>query len=141
MTFINSQLKEKVIISHEVKIGKLYFLENIVFSEIKEGKHLSIKSANEYLSLISEFYGSTKPFGYVSNRINTFSIEALDFPKFTNILKNLKVFVAVSYSHFDKMNMEIERQFCKVPYHGAENIIESYNYVNDYLKRNTALIA
>ncbi len=141
MIFTNSKLKEMAIVSHELEIGRLHFLENMVFSEIKEGKHLSLKTANEYLSLIAEFYGSTNSFGFVSNRINTFSIEALDFPKFTNILKNLKVYVAISYTHFDRMNIEIERQFCKIPYLGFETIIDAYNYVNDYLRRNATLIA
>lgn len=140
MIFINSQLKGKIVISHELDIGNLHFLKNMVFSEIKEGKHLSIQNTKEYFNLISDFYGNNS-FGYVSNRINTYSIEALDLPKFTNVLTSLKIFATVDYSHFNRMNTEIEKQFCKVPYLGFESIIDSYNYVNDYLERNTILIA
>ncbi len=141
MQFKNSPLEKMTIISHESEIGNLYFIENMVFSEIKEGKHLSLKTAYDYLNVISNFYGDTKPFGYVSNRINKFSIEALDYPKFTKLLKNLKVYAAINYTHFNKMNMEIEKQFCKIPYRGFENIIDSYNYVNNYLNNDEALTA
>jgi len=139
MAFINSQLKQKIISSHDLEIGRLHFLENMVISEIREGKHLSFKSGNSYLKLISDFYGKQKPYGFISNRVNTFSIEALDFPKFTTILTNLKVYAAIGYTHFDKMNMDIEKQFCKVHYRDFDTIKESYNYINGYLKQKLCI--
>jgi len=135
MTLIESQLKQKIITSKDSKIGTLHFLENMVISEIKEGMHLSFKSSYNYLRQIADFYGDNKPYGFISNRVNTFSIEALDFPKFINILTHLKVYAAISYSHFDKMNMEIERQFCRVHYKDFETIMDSYHYVNKYLQK------
>jgi len=134
MKLIDSNLKDEVLKSYNFALGNLYLMENVAISEINEGRHMSVNSADDYLYALSEFYGEEKKFGYISNRINSFSVEALDFRKFTDILKNLKVFYTVAYKHQDEINVDIEKKFCNIPYKGWSSLNEAYDHLNEYIK-------
>ncbi|WP_299887975.1 hypothetical protein [uncultured Lacinutrix sp.] len=133
MKLRDSELFRDSIESYQLEIGNLYLFENIAISEINEGKHLCVDTADDYVSILSDFYGTAKPFAYISNRVNSFSIAAIDFPKFVNVLKNLKAFSTVSYRRFDEMNIQVEKQFCKLPYKKFKSLIDAYKIMNDYI--------
>lgn len=130
MKTIESNLKPGVIEAHHFEIGDLYFFENIVISEIHEGKHLCLDTAIDYLNAISRFYGHKKPFGYISNRINSFSIEALEFPDFISMLKNLKAFSTITYKNIDDRTADLERQFCPIPYSKSNSLYDGFINLN-----------
>lgn len=135
MKIIESELNKNVIVSHKIDIGYLHFFESFVVSEINEGRHFCYDSSYDHLSLISDFYGTEQPFGYISNRVNTFSTEAIDLPKLLKSLNNLVLISVVVYTHFDSINIDLEKKFCQVPYKGFDNLIESYNYTNNFIKQ------
>ena len=133
MKTIESNLRPGIIEAHNFIIGNLYLFENIAVSEIHEGKHLCLETANDYLSAISKFYGNKKSFGYISNRINSFSIEALEFPEFIAFLKNLKAFSTITYKNIDDMTSDIERQFCPIPYEKYDSLYDGFICMNKKL--------
>lgn len=130
MKTIESNLKSRIIEAQHFEMGDLYFFENLVISEIHEGKHLCLETANDYLIAISEFYGDKKPFGYISNRVNSFSIEALDFPVFIDILENLKEFLTITYKNADEMNAGVEKLFCPITYEKSNSLHDGFISVN-----------
>lgn len=133
MKFINSNLSNQVLESHTVKSGKLYFLKNIVVAEFNEGVHIDFNSSQEYIGLILDFYGDERPFGYICNRINDFSISPLDYPKFNRALNNLSIYGIVFNNRFDRINFNIEKRFCDKPYKGYNDLYTAFNQVSIFV--------
>ncbi|WP_452219773.1 hypothetical protein [Lacinutrix salivirga] len=133
MLVLDSSLRKEFVKSHFLEIGNLFFFKNYVISEVNEGVHFSYSSAKEYILLIAQHYKNHKVLGYISNRVNTFSIEALDYPKLLTAIPNIEVFCTVTYSYFDSMNVDIEKQFCKKPYLSCSSLLEATQIIKDRL--------
>ena len=134
MKIINSELSDKIIEQHSVKLGQFYFLKDLVVAEINDGEHIDFESSQNYLKLINKFYGTEKPFGYICNRINYFSISPLDYPKFIKEMPNLSIFGIVHNNHFDRMNYEVEKRFCIKPYKSYNDLNLAYKKVKSFIE-------
>jgi len=106
---IASQVKKVI----KTQIGVLYFFNDIVISEFYEGVHVSYENSIEIINSIINYFGDSKPFGFVSNMINSYSIEPLDTLKFKDEISNMASYGVVSYNEAGKMNAMIENSFCK----------------------------
>lgn len=113
MTIKDSTLAKHVKKTSGLDIGKLYFFNNIVVSEFKEGAHVTYENAQELIKVIKAYFGSSKPFGFISNMVNSYSMNPTDSPKFKGELKNLMAYGVVSYTTAGRLNAEIENNFCK----------------------------
>ena len=134
MKIINSKLSDQILEYHAIGLGQFYFLKDIVVAEINEGVHVDFKASKEFISLISDFYRTEKPVGYICNRINNFSISPLDYPKLISSLPNLTIFGIIHNNHFDRMNYEIEKRFCNRPYKSFTDLYSAFNQVNNFVK-------
>jgi len=105
-----------------------------VVAEINEGVHIDFQASKEFIPLISDFYGTEKPYGYICNRINNFSISPLDFPKLNRSLPNLIIFGIVHNNHFDRMNYKIEKRFCNKPYKSYSDLYSAFSQVSTFIK-------
>ncbi|RAJ16290.1 hypothetical protein [Olleya aquimaris] len=133
MNIIDSVIFNHVIKEQTFEIGQLYFFEHLILIQINDGMHVSIDTAQDCFKAIYDFYGTEKPFGYISNRINEYSIEVLDYPKHNSLFPNLKMYGVIGYSQINEMNFNIERQFCDIPYIEFKNLNDAYTYVNNYV--------
>lgn len=124
-----SDLVPEIIDVFQNEIGTLYFLKNIVISEINDGVHINYSTSLKVFEAIKSFYIDCESFGYISNRINDYSITPLDFGKFHDHFPNLKVFATVTYSELNKMNTDLEKRFCKVPYKNFTDLISAKQWV------------
>ncbi|WP_299887978.1 hypothetical protein [uncultured Lacinutrix sp.] len=142
MKIIESPLYNLVLETHNLDIGIFYFFNNIIISEIKEGVHIDLKNSKSFFETTNKFY-QDRPFVYISNRINKFSISPLDFAKFSFELNNVKAYSAIVYnSFFDKMNAEIEKRFSHIPFYIAINLEDAFNWSNNIVNdRNRPLTA
>jgi hypothetical protein len=98
------------------------------------------------------YFGNSKPFGLVANRINSYSITLLETMDVRIILPNLAAYGIVSHDDAGRMNAVIESHFCTSENISFDNIyeglgsvykrvmralplpIKSNNSVNSYLK-------
>ena len=135
MKLLDSKLSDHIIETHSVKSGKLYFLKDIVVAEFNEGVHIEFDSSQEYISTIIDFYGHARPFGYVCNRINDFSISPLDYPKFNKALSNLAMYGIVHKNHFDRINYTLEKRFCDKPYKGYNDLYTAFKQVSIFVQK------
>jgi hypothetical protein len=112
MTIENSTLKDHVTATSDLDLGRFYFLNNFVITEFKEGVHLTYENTKELFKLAKKHFGSNL-FGYVSNRVNNYSVSPTDYPLFDNELSNISVFGVVCYNQNNKSNIDIENRFSK----------------------------
>jgi len=61
--------------------GVFYFFEKFVVAEINEGEHFSYEYAKEIIDFSYIHYGSSAKIAYISNRINSYSVELALYSK------------------------------------------------------------
>jgi len=140
MLIKNSKYYSKVLESFKTDMGNVHFFENLIISEVNEGKHFSFKNGKDYVDLMLDFYGTSKPIGYISNRMHQFSVNPLDFDKFFDTLPNLKCMTTVYYNAYNLKNIDIERQFCKIPYYKFEDVNKAYDYINTLILNKSTVV-
>jgi hypothetical protein len=110
MSITQLKLYENITCHKSIDVGELYFFENFVVAEFKEGVNLSFDTFNEARIAIKEQFGSND-FGFIGNRINSYSILVTDGPSFNEEFKNLKAYAVVSHSFITEKIFEIENHF------------------------------
>lgn len=135
MKLINSTLSKSILKTYKIEVGEFHFFQNMVIAEINEGIHMDFEKSKEHIQLIQRFYGNRKPFGYVCNRVNTFSVSPLDYIKFNNALGNLEIYGIIHSNHFDKLNFDVEKRFCNKPFLAFNDVESAYKNINGYLEK------
>lgn len=131
----NALVYNKIIDARHFEIGDVYIFKNFVITQINHGKHVTINSSKELIDYISSIYGNKKPFVYLSNRINKYSIELLDYPKHSNLFPNIIAYGVVGYSAFNKLNVNMENKFSIKPVFDFSSIEEAVNYSNNIVNK------
>jgi hypothetical protein len=115
----------------DTDIGMIYFYENIVIFEAKEGIIMSYKTGFSILLKGLNYLGS-KRWVLISNRVHSYSIKPMDY-KYLNKVPTLSAVVVVNYSELGHSNAELEAKFCKKPFHVFDNLTEAVIWGKGYL--------
>ena len=116
-------------------VGKVFLFKNIVLLEINSGVHLTFDNTQSFIKKIKSFYAKKSAVGFISNRVNTYSSEVLDYKKLFNKLLMIKTFSIVYYNLQTAYNIEIEKKISNVPFVGFKNLTEAFIYTKATLKR------
>lgn len=111
LTLLANQ-QETLITTYALPYGYIYIYDTIMVSVINEGVVLEDDKADEVMAIAQEHYPEDKPFGYISMRYNSFSLDPTNYLKFKN-LKQLKCFAIVSKKEIDFFNFKVEEHFMK----------------------------
>ena len=57
-----------------VKLGRLYLFDNYIITEFNEGINITFENFSEVSEIIKSHY-KNEPFGFISNRINSYSMD------------------------------------------------------------------
>ncbi len=93
--------------------GNFYFFEQFVISELHEGVHFDWKRVKILSDLMQTHYGNGKSLVYLSNRVNSYSIEPQSWLKFD---KKYHLFIAsgiIAYDNRGGLSVVLERLFSK----------------------------
>lgn len=126
------QLPLKRTIVHEA--ATVYFYENFVVVEVNEGVTLSYASGFSLLVTGLKHLG-TKPWIYVSNRVNSYAVVPTDY-KYLNRVPTLKGLVILNTNEMMKRNAELEQSFSKKPFFVAKDFDEALAWGNNILKNS-----
>lgn len=114
MTFENSifakQLNFKKI---SLSFGNFYLLDNFTIAEINEGIHLDWNKIEELINHLVLYYGEDIRIGYLTNRVNSYSIEPQSWIKFEKEYGFIVASAIVVYNDFAFINATLEKQFAK----------------------------
>lgn len=98
----------------ENKMGKYWFLEKIIWAEIKEGIHLRLDDSIDLIREAQKYYAKSGVV-YISNRVNKYSTEIIDYSRMEE-LPYLYAFILISHSDHTTQNAKIERKFFNKPF-------------------------
>jgi len=85
---------------------------------------------NEQLVNISQKYFKGKTFGYITNRIHSYSVDPSIYIQ-TSKIKNLAAFAIVSDKEISMSNAQIEKLFFKKPFQHFTNLEEAINWIKN----------
>ena len=106
--YINIEHEEVVL-----PFGNFYFFSNFIVSELNEGIHFDWKKVKIVAEIILIHYGDVNNLVYLSNRVNSYSIEPqswLKFDKKYNLIKDTGI---IAYDNRGGLSVVLERLFSK----------------------------
>jgi len=129
MTIANSNVASQIIKQEETEVGTLHFFNHIAVVEFNEGIHADLNSGRHMVHALLDYFGNSKPFGIVANRVNSYSIALLETVEVRSIFPNLMAYGIVSHDRAGRMNAEIESQFCTSNNISFNNLYEGLDAV------------
>lgn len=94
-----------------LECGNFYYFKKFIISEIKEGIHFTWETAKECIDKAYEHYGQDIKVVYISNRVNSYSVNAQDWLKFYQERHHLEAIAIVAYNKMGLMNVVLEKIF------------------------------
>ncbi|ALJ03881.1 hypothetical protein APS56_01365 [Pseudalgibacter alginicilyticus] len=133
MSVTESTLYPSVIAQETIALGNLFFFDNYVIAEFHEGVNISYENFKESKVLMKKYFGNRK-FGFIGNRINSYSIVISEAPLFNETFKNLSAYATVTYNAFAEKVFDVENHFFKFNKKNFTCLLESTNWVEKTLK-------
>ncbi|WP_323789063.1 hypothetical protein [Psychroserpens sp.] len=130
MTIVDSNVTSQIIKQEQSDAGMLHFFNHIAVVEFNEGLHLDLNSGRKTINDLMNFFGNTKPFGLIANRVNSYSISLLETPEVKSIFPNMVAYGIVSHNEAGRMNAIIESSFCSSDNISYDNLYEALDTVN-----------
>ena len=94
MTIVDSNVASQIIKQEQSDAGMLHFFNHIAVVEFNEGMHLDLNSGRKTINDLMNYFGNTKPFGLIANRVNSYSISLLETPEVKSIFPNTTICTA-----------------------------------------------
>lgn len=109
--------------------------DNYLIVSMNEGIHLE-PDHNEILVNIVDTYFRNKPFVYITNRKNSYSVNPAIYLK-TSKIENLEGFAIVTKKYNAKINAEIERMFLTKPLEIFEELQDAVDWAKAIIENRT----
>jgi len=93
-----------------VKLGSVYLFDTYIVTEFNEGVDINFDNFDEVTQIIKNHY-ENRSFGFIANRLNSYSIDLTDATKFNANFPNLKAYAIVVYNTLTERVFEIENHF------------------------------
>jgi hypothetical protein len=137
MKFTNSDYSKKL---HHSKLslsfGEFYLFETFFISEIYEGVHFDWDKVEDLIMNLIDFYGEDIKLGYISNRVNSYSIDPYTWVKIENTYDFIVASAIVSYNHISLMNTKIEKLFSKKSIKACDSLEEAIKWIRNLKEFN-----
>lgn len=103
-------MKNKV----DLGFGVIEFYDDYAIGIMNEGAHLSNAEDIMIFSCCEDIFGG-KPFGYISNRLNSYSINPMAHKSASNNLDSLIAYAVVAQTPAHRLSYSVERIFLEKP--------------------------
>ena len=140
MKFKDSVYANTEFLECSFNFGTLYLLPNIIVTEFNEGIMFTYDNAVEFIDIVDDFYKSKSNVFYISNRINSYAVNPLDWIKINKKFKNLKAIGIVQPDRLSKRFFNIEKMFCPRKIEAFDSLDEAMKWVGKLLKNDVKVI-
>ncbi|MBT0608728.1 hypothetical protein [Aequorivita echinoideorum] len=114
------------------EFGELNVFKNFVIAIMNEGTTVLPKH-NDVLRDIADRYFENRPFGYITYRKNSYSVDPLVYIQ-TSQIENLIGFAVVSKEESKLANLEIEKYFLKKPLASFSSLDDAKDWINSLIE-------
>ncbi|MAO08657.1 MAG: hypothetical protein CL596_08100 [Alteromonas sp.] len=119
----------------QFEFGTLEVHDSYVIAIMKEGVTIS-PGHNKVLVKIAEDYFPHKKFGYISHRINSYSVDPTVYTN-TSKIENLVAFAVVSENPLNLSNAHIEKLFLKKPFRNFKKLRKAIDWVMESIEEES----
>ena len=113
----------------EFSFGNYYFMDQFIISELNEGIHFDWEKIQEVIGMLIDHYGEQPRIGYLSNRINSYSIEPHLWIGFHRDYDFIVASAVVSYTDFNYLNATMEKHFTKTSLKRCVSLNEAIDFM------------
>ncbi|MDO5980699.1 hypothetical protein [Flavivirga spongiicola] len=112
----------------ETSFGNFYFCEKFFIAELHTGVHFDWPKIEVLANEIIAFYGKNVKLDYISNRVNSYSIDPQNWIKIEkyNVIMRSAI---VCYNHMMYMNASLEKRFSKGKIYPCLSLNEAIEWV------------
>ncbi|PKQ45503.1 hypothetical protein [Confluentibacter flavum] len=96
-----------------MSFGEFYFCEKFFVAEVHEGIHFDWDMIKKVMDKLVEFHGQGIKLGYISNRINPYSVDPQSWIKVDAEYNIIIASAIVYYNNIAFMNATLEKKFYK----------------------------
>jgi hypothetical protein len=130
MSVKQTELYPEVLKELNYSFGDVFIFNGFVISEIKSGINLNWKNHGKLIvEDISCYLGTDgSDLVYISNRINSYAVMAVDWLKFFKNNYYLKAYYIVSSSPSSKLNLLVENLFFNSKIQSFNSLFEAVNW-------------
>jgi hypothetical protein len=115
-------------------IGTAYFYNNIIIVEANEGVTISYKTGFSFLLKALQYIGA-KPWVYIANRINSYSVNPNDY-KYLERIPTLKGIAIVTPTKIGKQSAALEANFFNKDFVVVDDLQSAYNWAIELLSKS-----
>ena len=132
-----SGIKQRLIAEHHLEIGSFRFYSNIMVGEFAKGAHVTKANALLPIQLAQKIYGDGTPIIYISNRLNSYSMDPVGYGEIVEMFPNLRGFVVVSKNKYRRMLAALEKFFIKRPMAVFHTLEDAFVWSGELLEKET----
>ncbi len=111
--------------------GDFFFFNKFLVAEIYEGVHFSWDKVLKLVKEIYKHYGEDFKIAYISNRVNSYSIEPVTWMRLRENGHNFVTAIAlVSYNEISVKMATLEKVFASASLKRCNSLAEAINWVN-----------
>lgn len=125
-------LKNKTFLTRSTNLGEVYLFDNYIITNFNEGVDIDYANFNEVRDIIKNHF-EERPFGFIADRKNSYSINLNDANRFNISFPNLKAYAIVVYNSLTERVFEIENRFFTFNRQAFKSIEDAIDWVEQTL--------
>lgn len=117
---------------YDLKVSEVFIHENFLINQIREGVHVVPKHTNMLQDILDKHF-IQKEVVYISNRINSYSVDPLTY-RFVSSIKNLCAIAIVTDNDTASNVAHFEKDFYNKPFRVCETLKDAIAWAHDQLE-------
>ncbi|MEN3322102.1 hypothetical protein VP395_00045 [Mariniflexile soesokkakense] len=113
----------------QLPFGKFFICEDFVVAELNHEIHVDWLIIQKIANMIIEQYGTAKKIGFISNKVNSYSIDPFVWVTFSKEYDFIEAAAIVWYTDAGFMSATLEKMFLKNSVKLCESIEEAVHWV------------
>ena len=123
--------EKKCLLKFSEPFGEFYLFENFLVSEIAEGVHFDWEKAEIIIHRVYDYFGTKDvELGYLSNRVNSYSITAQDWLKFYKERHTVGRVAIVAYEEKGFLSVQLEKMFTRSTYKTFHSLEDAVSWLS-----------
>ncbi|WP_372756669.1 hypothetical protein [Mariniflexile sp.] len=114
----------------ELSFGQFFICEHFVVAELNHQVHVDWSIFKNIANMLIEHYGYAKKIGFISNKVNSYSIDPLVWVTFSKEYDFIESTAIVWYNHAGFMSATLEKMFLKNSVKLCESLNEAIHWVS-----------
>ena len=132
MKFEDSKNLAKIIHKKiQLSFGKFFLCERFVVAELNHEIHVDWLIIKKIANMIIEEYGNTSKIGFISNKVNSYSIDPFVWVTFSKEYNFIEAAAIVWYNDAGFMSATLEKVFLKNNVKLCESLDEAIQWVTN----------